>query len=83
MSTGRSNEIRTREELAAFVRDLHEEYLSRGQDWENTNLESFLEALAAWIDSADHLYRNLGEDLPPHGNWSFFARSLGAATMYE
>ncbi|MFI9030057.1 hypothetical protein [Streptomyces sp. NPDC053560] len=83
MSLDLDDEIRSHGELAAFVRDLHQEYLSRGQEWENSNLERFLEALAAWIDSADGLYRNFGKDLPPAGDWTFFARSLQAATVYE
>ncbi|GHA09371.1 hypothetical protein GCM10010372_06100 [Streptomyces tauricus] len=77
------DEIRSREELAAFVRGLRQEYARRGQEWENASLESFLGALAAWIDDADGVYRNFGKDLPPGGDWTFFARSLQAATVYE
>ncbi|MFJ2738327.1 hypothetical protein ACIO3O_01525 [Streptomyces sp. NPDC087440] len=77
------DEIRSREELATFVRGLHQEFLRRGHEWENASLDSFLEALAAWIDDADGMYRNVGEDLPSGGDWAFFARSLRAATVYE
>ncbi|MET9564042.1 DUF7660 family protein [Streptomyces tauricus] len=38
---------------------------------------------AAWIDDADGVYRNFRKDLPPGGDWTFFARSLQAATVYE
>lgn len=56
---------------------------SRGQDWENSTLDRFLEALAAWTESSDGWYRNFGKDLPANGDWTFIARALSAATVYE
>lgn len=77
------DEIRTRDELVAFVRELHQEYVDRGHDWENHTLDRFLEALAAWMADADGWYRNAGQDLPADGEWTFIARALTAATRYE
>ncbi|MEV7815560.1 hypothetical protein AB0P05_33330 [Streptomyces flaveolus] len=77
------DEIHTRDELVAFVRDLRQDYLQRGHDWENHTLERFLEALAAWIASSDGWYRNFGKELPANGDWTFIARALHAATVYE
>ncbi|GHD08597.1 hypothetical protein GCM10010334_62060 [Streptomyces finlayi] len=77
------DEIQTREELATFVRGLREEFLRQGQEWENADLDTFLEALAAWIDDAEGSYRDFGKELPREGDWTFFAQSLRAATMYE
>ncbi|MGA5563049.1 DUF7660 family protein [Streptomyces platensis] len=73
----------SREGLASFVRDLSHGYRESEGSWENADLGDFLEALAAWIDDADGWYRNAGCDLPPHGDWAFFARALSAATVYE
>lgn len=83
MTFGLDDEIRTREELAAFVRALHEDFLQRGDEWENRNLGTFLEALSAWIDDAGGWYRNFDQDLPAGGDWTFLARALSAATVYE
>ncbi|MDN3025757.1 hypothetical protein [Streptomyces sp. S.PB5] len=83
MTLGAHDEIPTREDLAAFVRALHEEYLQRGDEWENRTLDTFLEALSAWIDSAPGWYRNFGKELPAGGDWTFLARALSAATVYE
>ncbi|REE60837.1 hypothetical protein BX257_3390 [Streptomyces sp. 3212.3] len=54
-----------------------------GSLWENAGLASFLEALAGWIDDADGWYTNSGLEMPPGGDWKFFARALQAATVYE
>jgi hypothetical protein len=83
MALSPDGEIRTREDLAAFVRDLHHDFLRQGDEWENPTLDRFLEALAAWIADSDGRYRNFGKELPPHGDWTFFARALAAAVVYE
>ncbi|MEU9190950.1 hypothetical protein AB0D14_41945 [Streptomyces sp. NPDC048484] len=77
------DEILTRDELVSFVRDLHQDYLQRGHDWENHTLDCFLDALAAWIASSDAWYRNFGKEVPANGDWTFIARALSAATVYE
>ncbi|WP_455680445.1 DUF7660 family protein [Streptomyces nigra] len=42
-----------------------------------------LEALEAWVADAPGWYGNHGQDLPPQGDWTFFARALDAAQIYE
>ncbi|MFF3417549.1 hypothetical protein ACFYW9_23025 [Streptomyces sp. NPDC002698] len=75
--------VGSREDLAAFVRSLQRSHVEDGSSWENTDLPSFLEALAAWIDDADGWYSNASHELPASGDWTFFARALRAATIYE
>ncbi|MEW2245918.1 hypothetical protein AB0907_01050 [Streptomyces sp. NPDC006975] len=75
--------VASREDLAAFVRSLRRSHAEDGGSWENADLPSFLEALAAWVDDADGWYRNTGRELPPDVDWTFFARALQAATVYE
>jgi hypothetical protein len=75
--------VDSRQDLAAFDRALHRSHTVEGHSWENADLASFLEALAAWIDDADGWYSNVGRDLPTNGDWSFFALALRAATTYE
>ncbi|MFF8617294.1 hypothetical protein [Streptomyces sp. NPDC015350] len=83
MSLAPDGEISSRDELVAFVRELHRDYLRRGHEWENQNLDHFLGALAAWMDDSPGWYRNLGKRLPEEGDWAFLARALQAATVYE
>ncbi|MFD5521553.1 hypothetical protein [Streptomyces sp. NPDC127066] len=75
--------VDSREDLAIFVRSLQRSHAEDGSSWENPDLPSFLEALAAWIDDADGWYSNTGRELPASGDWTFFARALRAATIYE
>ncbi|MFE9859029.1 hypothetical protein [Streptomyces sp. NPDC005780] len=83
MSLTPDSEVSSREELVTFVRALHQDYLRRGNEWENQSLDHFLEALAAWMDASPGWYRNFGKELPEEGDWTFLARALQAATVHE
>ncbi|MFJ1702332.1 hypothetical protein [Kitasatospora sp. NPDC088346] len=69
--------------FAAFVRNLREEFLQNGEEWENRTLDRFLEALASWVEDSPGWYRNFAQEMPEQGDWTFFARALDAATAYE
>lgn len=79
----RDDEIPDREAFAAFLRRLHENCLQRGAEWENTTLDRFLEALASWVEDSPGWYRNHDVEMPERGDWTYFARALEAATLYE
>jgi len=75
------DEVASREQLAAYVRELAHE-AARG-DLENATLGAFLEALSAWIDDMDGYFANLGNEVPTQPDWKLVAMMLRAATMYE
>ena len=75
--------IRTREDLVAFLRDFHKDYRENSGSWENKDLSSFLEALAAWAEDMEGYYLNRGESVPNTPEWRTFASLLIAAKMYE
>ncbi|MEW1905011.1 hypothetical protein [Streptomyces sp. NPDC086147] len=77
------DEVHNRDELVSFVRELHQDFLRKGQEGENRTLDGFLEALAAWMQDSPGWYRNAGKELPDGGDWTFLARALQAATVYE
>jgi hypothetical protein len=58
------------------IAELRQELLEgRTEDWENPTLESFLDAMHAWLEST-----------PPQINkpsWRFVQEMLGAAKIYE
>ncbi|MGJ7418288.1 hypothetical protein AB9128_20840 [Streptomyces cinereoruber] len=83
MSLTPDGEVRSRDELASFVRELHQDFLRNGHEWENQTLGGFLEALVAWMQDSPGWYRNSGKELPEGGAWTFVARALQAATVYE
>jgi hypothetical protein len=75
--------IQSRQDLADFVRLLAADLDQNRRSWENDDLKSFLETMAAWIDDLDGYYRNAGEPLPEAPTWCLFGQILAAASVYE
>ena len=70
-------------ELAEFVKVLHKSYVDNPQSWENDNLATYLDAIAAWVLDSDGYFRNNNQPLPNPETWKVVAMILYAATMYE
>lgn len=81
---GGTDEIRSREDLVRFLRDLHAK-LSDGADpaWEDRTLPQYLEAAAAWIEDMPGYYENRGESPPDQPSWRTIAQIFAAARTYE
>ncbi|MFK4187752.1 hypothetical protein ACI2L4_27660 [Streptomyces sparsogenes] len=75
--------VDSREALVSHILSLRDDLLERGAEWENPTLERYLEALAAWIKGSPGWYRNFDQEIPADGDWTFFARALSAAVVYE
>ena len=78
-----SDAIQTREDFVAFVRQLSHDYEKNPEQWENDNLGTYLEALAAWVDDMDGYYQFHGEPMPTQPDWAMLGHILLAATIYE
>jgi hypothetical protein len=75
--------IQTREDFVAFLHGLGHSLRVQPGDWGNQTLESYLEALAAWVEACDGFYANRGERVPQNPDWKFFGEILLAAKVYE
>ena len=75
--------IQTRHDLASFISALADDLRSNPEEWENTTLGSFLDALAAWTNDTSGYYRNMNENVPVNPEWKTFADMLAAARVYE
>lgn len=77
------NSIDSRNDLASFVRMLRQDLHDNPASWENATLETFLAALAAWIEDMDGYYEGQGRPIPRHPEWKTVGDMLLAAKMYE
>jgi hypothetical protein len=75
--------IRSRDEFVSFVRFLRSSLGAKGNGSENRNLESYLEAIAAWVEDMDGYYQNRGQPVPQQPDWKVLGEILLAATLYE
>ncbi len=75
--------INSRDDLIVFIRSLLSDLKTRPGSWENSQLDNYLEALAAWTKDMGGHAQNRGEPVPDEPSWRLFGEMLMAATMYE
>jgi hypothetical protein len=75
--------IKSKADLAKFVRDLRADLKLDPDRWENATLDDFLEAMAAWIDDMDGYYRNRGESVKEQPTWKVIGDILMGAKVYS
>jgi hypothetical protein len=74
----------SREDLLQVISEMRDDLAGTGaREWENPNLERFLEALQGFLSDLDGYYANRGRQAPAQPDWSLFATALIAATGYE
>jgi hypothetical protein len=78
-----ASEVQPREGLVRFLEQLLGELRSNPGQWDNSDLPSFLGALAAWVADMDGYYANKGVPMPEPPGWQTFAEMLAAAQLYE
>jgi hypothetical protein len=77
-------QVESREDLVRLIGQLRDDLAGTGTaEWENPNLERFLEALEAFLDGIDGYYANRGQQPPAGPDWALFATALVAASGYE
>jgi hypothetical protein len=55
-----------------------------GNHWQNQDVYTFLQAMAAWLNDCEGFYRNTGKPIDvDQPSWQLFADMLSAAAVYE
>lgn len=82
-SLGGARNLRSREDLAEFLRSAALDLASNPEGWENRSLEDFLASWAAWLDDMPGWYQNQGKAVPEQPDWQLIAHMVMAARIYE
>ncbi|MFI8981156.1 DUF7660 family protein [Ectopseudomonas khazarica] len=76
--------IQTREDFQQFLALLAEDYRANGQEWESTDIGSFLAALISYSKDIDGYYKNTNQQVDASApSWRVFAEMLCGARVYE
>lgn len=78
-----SNAIRSRDDFVHFVKALLRDFEENPSGWENHDLGSFLDAVAAWTEDMDGYFENRGEPTPQQPDWRLLGQIMLAAKYYE
>lgn len=75
--------INGKEDFTRYIELLVESLRKNPNEWGNSNLPDYLEAVANWTDDMEGYYKNNNVPLPENINWKVFATILTAARIYE
>jgi len=75
--------VKSRGDFIEFVELLNRDYRASREDWQNVNLETFLEGLGSFARDMGGYYKNRGETVDIDVvTWRLAAQMLLAATIY-
>ncbi|WP_435847014.1 DUF7660 family protein [Streptomyces eurythermus] len=69
--------------LSVFLSAASRDFRENPEGWENHNISTFLEAMAAWVIDCDEFFRRNGGSLPSDDAWAAVAKIVAAARIYE
>ncbi|PGA90936.1 DUF7660 family protein [Bacillus toyonensis] len=75
--------VNSKEDLLRFLEYLQKDFKENKDEWENIEVETYLEALQGWLGDCEGVYINRGEKLPENIPWKFIAQMLLVAAYYE
>ncbi|WP_050369195.1 DUF7660 family protein [Streptomyces acidiscabies] len=73
----------TRQDVVALIASAHANLAEHPHHWLNDDLDSFLEAMGAFLDGLTNMYVNRGIEEPSQPDWQLFATALVAGRSYE
>lgn len=77
------NAIKSKEDFVKFLEYLIENLNNNSEEWANSSLSEYLEAMASWTEDMEGYYYNNNLPIPENVDWKVFANILIAAKMYE
>lgn len=75
--------VSTKDEFTRFIDLLIKDYTSNLDEWENRNIEDFLEGMKSWVEDMEGYYINNNLPVPEDIDWNFFASIFYAGKIYE
>lgn len=83
MTSKDTAQIKTKEDLIAFLDLMKRDFQENGKKWENEDIWSFLDAFQSWIGSSGNYYKNVNVDASTVTPWKEIADAFAAARIYE
>ena len=84
METPYDIEVTDRQSFIKFLELLHADYLNNREEWENPDLDRFLEAMIAYAQDIQGYYTNTNQNVNAETpSWKVFADILKGAKIYE
>ena len=77
------NHINSKEEFMKFLTALRDDREQRSDEWENSEITTYLEGICSWVDDMEGYYHNMNIDIPKDIDWKFIAMLFYVGKIYE
>lgn len=77
------NEVNSKEDFMSFLNILRLDRQEKGDEWENTEITSYLEGICSWVDDMEGYFANMHIEMPRDIDWRFIAMLFYVGKIYE
>lgn len=77
------SDVKTKDDLIAFIGALAEDSRTNTEEWENITISDYISSIQAWLNDMDGYYKNSDGDMPADIDWNFIAVLLYTGKIYE
>ncbi len=75
--------VNSKEEFMNFLNELRYDNEQRGEEWENKDINAFLEGVCSWVGDMEGYFRNMNMEIPENIDWKFIATLFYVGKIYE
>ena len=77
------NSVNSKDDFLKFMEQLKHDKQNNCGEWENTDIESYIEGIASWVEDMEGYYNNMNYEMPQNIDWKFIATLLYIGKIYE
>lgn len=77
------NEVNSKEDFMSFLSKLRLDREEKCDEWENTEITSYLEGICSWVDDMEGYFANMHIEMPSNIDWRFIAMLFYVGKIYE
>jgi len=75
--------VSDKEQFTKFISSLANDFKLKPDEWENSDIESFLQGVKSWVEDMEGYYENNNLPIPNDINWNFIATIFYVGKLYE
>ncbi|MDQ0087463.1 hypothetical protein J2T12_000857 [Paenibacillus anaericanus] len=75
--------VSDKDQFTEFIGLLVKDFKLNSDNWENRDIESFLEGIKSWVEDMEGYYENNNLPIPQNIDWNFLASLFYVGKLYE
>lgn len=75
--------VNSKEEFMNFLVELRCDKEQRSEEWENKDINAYLEGVYSWVDDMEGYFQNMNMEIPKDINWKLIAILFYVGKIYE